>query len=146
MDLHPGDRFQLHYPLKYSVPLPVASPGKFPDGRGQSFQEPGAKVLSAHQKDVEQAVDRVDAAIHDILASRSPAVQDLERAVRELGQALAPHYGARLALTLTLVDAVRTQSLPIPVAIYQTDGARSPRDVTEDSLPQRFVLLSLIHI
>ncbi len=97
-------------------------------------------MLSIHQKDLEKAVDVIDAAVHDILASRSTAVRDLERAVRELGQALAPHYGARLALTLTLVDAVRTQSLPIPLAIYQTDGARSPRDTTDDSLPQRFIL------
>lgn len=97
-------------------------------------------MLTAHQKDVEKAIDVTDAAIHDILASQSPAVQQLECAFRELGRAVAPHYAARIVLTITLIDAVKTQVLPIPIAIYQTDGNLTPKDVTEDTVPQRFLL------
>lgn len=97
-------------------------------------------MLTSFHRDLEQAIDLADAAVFDILASQSPAVQQLERALRELGRTVAPHYAARMVLTITLVDAVKAQVLPVPIAIYQTDGNRAPKDVTEDTVPQRFLL------
>lgn len=89
---------------------------------------------------VQQAIDKIDAIVHQMIDRDTEEMRMIQASIRELGQKLGGDYSASISLCLTVKDQFRTRELPFDILTFTSDRGEEPYDSTEESSPQRYVI------
>lgn len=87
---------------------------------------------------LQQAIDRCDAVVHEMIERDAEEMRALRDAVRQLAATLGGGLTAKLSLTMRVVDRRGGRELPWEIVAFASDGGGYAYDATEDCIPQRY--------